>query len=237
MDGIASSHYMKHKALSIPPPPTARPIRPTGHTLRALAATAGLALALCAAAGRLRADQVEMQNGDRYAGTVLSLDANSVVLRSEVLGKVSLPRSQVALITLGPVARTNAARLRALSTNELSRPQAGSVARTNSELAALLRQLGGDTNSLRDVQGQFLSQAGPEANQKFNQMLRELTSGKMTISDLRAQAKAAADQARRQRSDANGEIGGLLDGYLGILDDFLQQTAPPDSAVTNRTSR
>jgi hypothetical protein len=198
---------------------------------------AGAALALCAATGRLCADQVEMQNGDRYAGTVLSLDANSVVLRSEVLGKVSLPRSQVALITLGAVARTNAARLRALSTNELSRALAGSAARTNSELAALLRQLGGDTNSLHDVQGQFLSQAGPEANQKFNQMLRDLTNGKMTMGDLRAQAKAAADQARGQRSDANGELGGLLDSYLGILDDFLQQTAPPDGAVTNKLSR
>jgi len=178
-----------------------------------------------------------MQNGDRYAGTVLSLDSNNVVLRSEVLGKVSLPRSQVALITLGPVARTNAARLRAVSTNELSRASRGSAARTNSELAALLRQLDGDTNSLRQVQEQILGQAGPEANQKFNQMLKDLTSGKMTISDLRAQAKNAADQVRGQRSEVNGELGGLLDSYMAILDDFLEQTGPPESAVTNRLSR
>jgi hypothetical protein len=226
---------MKHKALSIPPPPAARPIRPARHNLRVLAAMAGVALALSVATGRLGADQVEMQNGDRYAGTVLSLDSNSVILRSEVLGKVCLPRSQVALITLGPLARTNAARL-VLSTNKLSRLTAGSVARTNSELAALLRQLGDDTNSLREVQGQLLSQAGPEANQKFNQMLGDLTSGKMTISDLRAQAKAAVDQARGQRSEANGELGGLLDSYLSILDDFLQQTAPPEGAGTNSPS-
>jgi hypothetical protein len=225
-----------HKVLFIARPPAARPTRGAGQNLRALAAMGCAALGLSAATGRLCADQVEMQNGDRYAGTVLSLDANSVVLRSEVLGKVSLPRSQVALITLGPVARTNAARL-VLSTNKLSRLAAGSVARTNSELAALLRQLGGDTNSLREVQGQLLSQAGPEANQKFNQMLSDLTSGKMTMSDLRAQAKAAAEQARGQRSQANGELGGLLDGYLSILDDFLEQTAPPESAVTNKLSR
>jgi hypothetical protein len=220
----------------IAPPPAARPNLPARHNLRALAAMACAALALSAATGRLCADQVEMQNGDRYAGTVLALDSNSVVLRSEVLGKVSLPRSQVALITLGPVAHTNAARL-ALSTNKLSRLSPGSAARTNSEVAALLRQLGGDTNSMRQVQGQLLSQAGPEANQQFNQMLSDLTSGKMTIGDLRAQAKATADQARRQRGDASGELGGLLDSYLAILDDFLQQTAPPDSAVTNKASR
>jgi len=197
---------------------------------------AGLALALAAATGGVCADQVEMQNGDRYAGTVLSLDANSVVLRSEVLGKVSLPRSQVAHIVLGSVARTNDARL-ALSTNKLSRLPARAVARTNSELAVMLRQLGSDTNSLREVQEQFLSQAGPEVNQKFNQTLGDLTSGKMTLNDLRAQAKAAVDQARGQRGEMSGEMGGLLDGYLSILDDFLQQTAPPESAGTNKPAR
>jgi hypothetical protein len=228
---------MKCKALSIPTPPVLGTIRPRRHGLRALAAIAGTALALSTPAGRLCADQVEMQNGDRYAGTVLSLDVTNVVLRSEVLGRVSLPRSQVAHITLGSVARTNAARLRAPSTNELSRSLRGSAARTNSELAALLRQLNGDTNSLRQVQEQVLGGAGPEANQKFNQMLGDLTSGKMTISDLRAQAKAVADQVRGQRSELNGELGGLLDGYMSILDDFLEQTAPPEGAVTNKLSR
>jgi uncharacterized protein YukE len=227
---------MKHKALSISTPPAAQTIRPCRRHLCALAAMAGAALALSVATGRLCADQVEMQNGDRYAGTVLSLDPNNVVLRSEVLGRVSLPRSQVALITLGSAARTNAMRLRASSTNELSRPLRAAMARTNSELATLLRQLGGDTNSLHQVQEQILGQAGPEANLKFNQMLKDLTSGKMTVSDLRAQAKTVADQVRGQRSELNGELGGLLDDYMAILDDFIAQTAPPESAVTNKSS-
>jgi len=195
------------------------------------------ALVLSPATLRLRADQVEMQNGDRYAGTVLSLDANTVVLRSQVLGKVSLPRSQVALIMLGPSARTNAARLRPPSTNQLSRPLPAAAASTNAELAALLRQLGGDTNSIREVQDQFLGNAGPEANRQFNQMLGDLTSGKMTLSDLRAQAKAAAEQVRAQRGEMGGELGGLLDSYLAILDHFVDQTAPPQAALTNKPSR
>jgi hypothetical protein len=177
---------MKNKAASAPSTPAPRQIQPPRHVLRALAAMLCAALVLSPATLRLRADQVEMQNGDRYAGTVLSLDANTVVLRSQVLGKVSLPRSQVALIMLGPSARTNAARLRPPSTNQLSRPLPAAAASTNAELAALLRQLGGDTNSIREVQDQFLGNAGPEANRQFNQMLGDLTSGKMTLSDLRA---------------------------------------------------
>jgi hypothetical protein len=195
------------------------------------------ALVLFPATLRLCADQVEMQNGDRYAGTVLSLDANTVVLRSQVLGKVSLPRSQVALIMLGPSATTNAARLRPPSTNQLSRPLPAAVARTNAELPALLRQLGGNTNSIREVQDQFLGNAGPEAKREFNQMLGDLTSGKMTLSDLRAQAKAAAEQVRAQRGEVGGELGGLLDSYLAILDQFLDQTTPPQAAVTNKPSK
>ena len=225
---------MKDKAFSTPAPPK----HPAQHPLRTLAALAGLALALAAAPSGVCADQVEMQNGDRYAGTVLSLSSNSVVLRSDVLGKVSLPRDQVAHILFGAAARTNTARL-TLSTNKLSRLLAGSAGRTNAELAAMLRRLGSDTNSLREVQEQFLSQAGPEVNQKFNQTLSDLTSGKMTLNDLRAQAKAAVDQARGQRGEVNGELGGLLDGYLSILDDFLKETAPPESgsAVTNKAAR
>src|SRR5712691_661739 len=58
----------------------------------------------------LRADQVEMQNGDRYAGKVLALNTNTVVLQSDVLGLVNLPREKVANIALGTVMATNVVR-------------------------------------------------------------------------------------------------------------------------------
>src|SRR5947207_3009192 len=63
--------------------------------------------ALSVAAIWLRADEVKMQNGDHYYGRVLSLDTNTLVLRSDVLGTVRLPRGKVTLIALGPGAATN----------------------------------------------------------------------------------------------------------------------------------
>src|SRR5437867_3030902 len=103
----------------------------------------------------LRADQVEMQNGDRYLGKVLSLDTNTLVLRSDVLGTVRLPRGKVALITLGLSTSTNLARLRS-ATNGL--PDASSVTLTNgiTDLSASLRQLGANTNFIQQVQAQIL---------------------------------------------------------------------------------
>src|SRR3954469_5574170 len=57
----------------------------------------------------LHADQVQMQNGDRYFGKITTLNTNSLILQSEVLGSVQLPRSKVATIILGTNVMNNVA--------------------------------------------------------------------------------------------------------------------------------
>src|SRR2546425_2320388 len=153
------------------------------------------AMALLVARLCLQADQVEMQNGDRYLGKVVSLDTNTLVLRSDVLGTVRLPRGKVALITLGSGATTNFIRAMT-STNGLL--DASSVRLTNgiTDLSASLRQLGANTNFIQQVQAQFLGAAGLEANAKFNELAGGLMSGKLTVNDIRVEAKSAADQLK-----------------------------------------
>ena len=46
------------------------------------------------------ADQVEMKNGDRYVGQVISLSTDSLVLKNEILGTIKLPREKVSQLTL-----------------------------------------------------------------------------------------------------------------------------------------
>ena len=60
----------------------------------------------------LPADQVTMSNGDRYVGRVISLNGDTVVLESDVLGTVRLPRGRVASISLEqrPAGRLSAVR-------------------------------------------------------------------------------------------------------------------------------
>src|SRR5947207_6268395 len=141
----------------------------------------------------LRADQVEMQNGDRYLGSVLSLDTNTLVLRSAVLGTVNLPRGKVALITLGPGGVTNFTRAASATKRQ---PTASSIAITNgiNDLSAPLRQLDANTNFIEQVRAEFLADAGPEANNKFNAIVGGLLSGRLTVNDIRAEAKCAAAQ-------------------------------------------
>jgi hypothetical protein len=184
----------------------------------------------------LRADQVEMQNGDRYLGTVLSLDTNTLALHSAVLGKVNLPRGQVAFITLGPGGATNVLRSASATKRE---PTASSITITNgtADLSAPLRQLGANTNFIEQIRAQFLADAGPEANNKFNAMLGGLLSGRLTVNDIRSEAKSAADQLKELKRDLGEDGGGAFDGYLAILENFLRDTAPSPGVATTNVSR
>lgn len=172
----------------------------------------------------LTAEQVQMQNGDVYQGRVLAVTTNAVVLQSEVLGTIRLPRNKVAQVILGSKSGTN--NVGVATVNPLI---AASVPRTNSslsELSASLRQLGLQTNLIRQVQAQLLSDAGPEANAKFNQLLNGLMAGSLDLKDLRAEAQSVAERARAARKELGDDAGGLIDGYLAILDSFLKETGP-----------
>jgi hypothetical protein len=178
-----------------------------------------------------KADQVEMQNGDRYVGNVLSLSADTLVLQNEMLGTVQLPRSKVAHIGLSSAPGTSAApRPVSAPSKAPVRSAAGAVVDTNSAVA--LRQLGAHTNLIRQIQKQFLADAGPEANQKFDELLNGLLSGRLTMGDLRAQAQSAANQLRELKRQGGEDAGFAVDTYLTILDHFLKE-GPTTGSVTN----
>jgi hypothetical protein len=188
-------------------------------------------------AGGLRADQVEMQNGDRYAGKVISMTADTIVLQSDVLGKLTLPRSKVANINLGASAATPALPPPAARSTNQAKAASPALTNANPDIAAALRNLGANTNFVEQVRKQFLSGAGPEANNKYDEMVGGLLSGKFDMNSLRAEAKAATDQIRELKRQG-GDVGEPLDSYLAILDNFLKQTAPsiPSAAATTNSA-
>jgi hypothetical protein len=188
------------------------------------------ALVLFAAAGRLSADQVELQNGDRYVGHVLSLNSNAVVLQSELLGTLRLPRSKVAVITLGRGSTTNSLAL-ASAANAQTPPRPAAPTNVASNLSPTLPGLSTSTNLIQQVQKQFLSGAGPEANTKFDELLGGLMSGKLSVNDIRAEAKSAADQLRTLQRESGEDGGFAASAYLAVLDHFLKETAPSGAAT------
>jgi hypothetical protein len=202
--------------------------------LQRLFVLSGMAL-LFIAAPRLRADLVEMQNGDRYAGKVLSVSADTVVLESDILGKINVPRKSVAGLAFG----TNAAALKAATnpakvsapTNLPTAAPAAALANTNSDLSVAFHRLGSNTNFIAQVRQQMLG-GSPEAAGKFDEMVGGLMTGQLTLNDLRSQAKSYADQLREMKRDLGPEAGDSIDAYLGVLDNFLKETATGPKNVT-----
>jgi hypothetical protein len=199
-----------------------------------LAVASGIIFLLAAASG-LRADQVEMQNGDRYSGKVLSVSANTVVLQSEMLGKINVPRKNVANLAFGtnivaPNAVAQAAPVSA-PTNPPAAPALAALMKTNADLSAALRHPGADTNVIRQIREQMLA-GSPEAASKYDEMVSGLLSGNLNVDDLRREAKSSADQLRTLKRDLGPEAAESLDGYLEVLDNFLKETAaePADTA-------
>src|SRR2546425_6244874 len=123
-------------------------------------------------------DQLEMVNGDRYSGKVVSLSSNLVVWQSEIFGTVNLPREKVVTINLGAGGRTNLARVASGT-----KGQGGAAGLTNAvgtNGTAGLRQLSANTNLIQQVQSQFLSDADPAAKAKYNELMGGLLTGKLS---------------------------------------------------------
>jgi hypothetical protein len=186
----------------------------------------------------LRADQVEMQNGDRYFGKILSVSADSVVLQSEMLGKINVPRKNVASLAFGTnaaAAKTTAHVRRVSAPTNL--PTIGSLAAvgTNADLSAALRNPDANTNFIRQIRDQMLA-GSPEAAGKYDEMVNGLMSGTLNMDDLRREAKSDADQLRALKRDLGPEADDSLDGYLEVLDDFLKESGPaePTNAANSR---
>ena len=176
----------------------------------------------------LLADLVEMQNGDRYAGKVLSMSATAVILESEILGKISVPRAKVASVAFGtntvtPVAVTPVARA-AAATNRPTAAPLIVIGKTNVDLSAALRHPGTDTNFIQQIRKQMLA-GSPEAGEKYDELVGGLLSGQINLNDLRREAQSSADQLRELKREAGPDVGDSLDGYLEVLDGFLKEAA------------
>src|ERR1051325_1070057 len=193
-----------------------------------------ISILLVSFAFQLSADQLDMQNGDRYFGKILSMSADTVVLESDVLGKVNVPRKKVTNISLG----ANGALLKVTTNQALvaplpAQPATPTAVQTNLDLSASLGSLGANTNFIGQIREQMLATATPETQQKYDEMVAGLMSGKLNMNDLRRQAKSSADQLRAMKKELGPEAGDSLDVYLEILDNFLKESAISEKPVVS----
>jgi hypothetical protein len=178
------------------------------------------------AAVPLAADQLELQNGDRFSGKVLSVSANAVVLESDALGKITVPRQKVARLAFGTNTITPVAvnPVPPVPTNPPTAAALSALLKTNAQMTAVLRQPGTDTNVIRQIREQMLA-GSPGASAKYDEMVSSLLSGQMNMDDLRREAQSSVDELRELKRDLGPDVGDSLDGYLEVLDQFLKESA------------
>jgi len=177
----------------------------------------------CVLTGPVFADELTTVSGEHLVGKAVSANDKTIVFWSPTLGKIALARSNVVTITMAPT----------IATSTVTRTNLAALTTTNKELAAVLQSLNAHPEQAENVTNDLLAQARPEATAKFNQMLRGLLSGSMSMADLRNEARTVRDQATDLRKDLGDEAGGILDSYISILDKFLAQTPAAQNSRTN----
>jgi hypothetical protein len=119
-------------------------------------------------------------------------------------------------------------------------PRAGNDGQSVEDVIRQLQSggLGGDV--MKDVQGAFPLLAVPEVQQHFQSNLKGLMTGQLSIQDIRKQAIEARDSLLELKEDL-GPNGAALNGYLTILEGFINETQPleerPPSASPNSAGR
>jgi hypothetical protein len=173
------------------------------------------------------ADSVQLANGDVLNGRVLGLDDKQLRLESDTLGQVNIPRAKVASITLGdrkPAAATTA-------------PKSG-AAQMNLTPEGVLKQLqagGLNPKDIGDIQKMFPLLATPEASAYFNDTLKGLLGGTLSVGDIRKQAIHARDELKKATKGLGPEVEASVAPYLQILEKFIgetQSSKPPAKAET-----
>ena len=152
----------------------------------------------------------------------------TVVLQSEVLGKLSLARTNVAAISFG----TNTLSLGSPTNLQFNLSPSPSR-NAHRDFAAAVQELRASTNVVQQVREQMLAGTGPDANKKFDEMVAGVRSGKLQLDHIRTEADTAAKQIAELKHSLGPDAGGLLDAYLEILNGFLEETAPPGSATNS----
>lgn len=203
------------------------------------------------------ADTLHLRNGDRLNGKVLEMTATEIKFESEIHGIFKLPRDKVVGVVIGTPpeeakpqpkpARPRAGGAGAVpgsvddildrmlpknfdqqSVQELGKA-AGAPGGTADEVIEQLRTEGIDPALMSELNLRLPGFGSPAVQGYFNDRVNGLIDGSISIDDIRRDASQAADELRSLKADL-GPSGAALDGYLGILEGFLNATAPPVAA-------
>lgn len=175
------------------------------------------------------ADTIQLVNGDTLSGKVVSLNEKEVKLHSELLGELSIQRAKVASIYFGDAAPKTTAVTPGATAAE---PLKAAPAKSDTPPEDLIKQLqsgGLNAKTVSELEDRFPLLAVPPVKQFFNKTVGGLIDGSLDLQHIRQQAIDVRDEIVELKKEL-GPDAAALDGYLGVLENFIRQTEP--SAAT-----
>lgn len=211
------------------------------------------ALLVAVASTAARADTLRLANGDTIQGKVVAVDDQHVTIESENFGRLVLPRAKVVGMAFGDAAPRAAAGkksgeqpsiadvkidpkdkpediLRKLiprgfdlgAVKEMARGE--KPAANPEDVVRQLREAGGvDPAVRRELMMRIPGFTSPAVQGYFDKQVNGLMSGEISLGDIRNDAVKVRDQLEDLKKEL-GPSGQALDGYLGILNGFIQDT-------------
>ncbi|MEQ8790046.1 MAG: hypothetical protein RIC55_27365 [Pirellulaceae bacterium] len=209
------------------------------------------ALLLAVSFTAARADTLRLVNGDTISGKVVSVDDKNVTLQSDTLGRITLPRDKVAAMVFGdapaasPDKQVDSAAPGDVKIDKNDKPEdiirklipkgfnreaieamaAGAKRAVNpDDVIRQLREAGGvDPAIRRELSLKIPGFTAPAVQGYFDKQVNGLMSGDISLGDIRNDAVDVRDQLEKLKKDL-GPSGEALNGYLDILNGFIQET-------------
>lgn len=215
---------------------------------RGLTTVVALLAATTMLTGLAQADTLYLNNGDTVSGLVASVDAKMVKLNSENFGEITVPREKIrsiyfgdakpvpaVVVTTPPEANTGSTKPGQLDPG-YNIPQLPALVDEQKRYGGdsggsvddAVKQLQGgavDPKMIKELTSKLPGFASPEVQEYFNNTLGGLASGKLDVQSVRKDAIYARDQILDLKKDL-GPDAAALDGYLGILENFIDKSAP-----------
>ena len=147
------------------------------------------------------------------AGLFVSAPIHAGVNFEQVrIGAMLVPKDGLALGANAPTHAPVAPRV-VTATNHL--------VHSSTNVSAALRN-GTNAAAVEQIRQQMLTGTTPEVNQKYDEMLGGLMSGKLSVNDIRGQAKTAIGQINQLKKESP-QTDPMLDAYLEILQNFVNE--------------
>jgi len=192
-----------------------------------------------------RADWLHLSSGDAIKGKLIEMSPQQVKFRHEVLGEITIPRDRVHAIVLGEF--QGGERIMADGSkaepetpqeviDRLVNPEFDAKAvqklergakrqSTPQDAVEQLRREGIDPQLTDQLHLMLPGFGSPKVQDHFQSRVQGLMDGSITINDIRNEAIDARDQLQVLMDDL-GPSGAALQGYFGILDNFIKKTEP-----------